>query len=187
MSPVSERQQRLVLSFLRGQRRSSDFAASLVEYYTQHGYLSDRQWAAAERMRIEAVEGRGRKASEPVKVEGLDLSNLPAGHYGVPGNDSRLKVQIDRPTEGDWTDWIFVKDGAVYGQGRKYGHQKPGQTYRGEIEAELRVILADPYEAMAEYGRLTETCGLCGRPLEHEDSVARGIGPVCARKMRAAL
>ena len=154
--------------------------------YAERGCLSDRQWAAAQRMFDEARHGQATPVLVP-QFDGLDLGGLPAGHYGVPGSESRLKVQVDRPTEGDWAGWIFVKDGAVYGAGRKYGHQKPGETYRGQIEAELRVILADPYEALAEYGRLTNTCGRCGRPLEHADSVARGIGPWCAKQMRADL
>ena len=75
---------------------------------------------------------------------GLDLSALPAGMYAVPNGETRLKVQIDRPDDEKWNGWIFVKDGAVYGEGRKYGHQSPGWSYKGEIEAELRAILADP-------------------------------------------
>lgn len=114
--------------------------------------------------------------------DGLDLRAIPSGRYAVPGGDTRLKVRIDVVTEGKWAGWVFVKDAAEYGQGRKYGSQRPGQTYRGEIEAALRVIAADPREASAAYGRLVGACGVCGRHLEDAESVARGIGPICAGK-----
>jgi hypothetical protein len=114
--------------------------------------------------------------------DALDLSSVPAGRYAVPGGDTRLKVEIDRPDQGKWAGWIFVRDAAEYGSQQKYGSQRPGQKYTGKIVAELRAIMADPREASAAYGRLTGTCGCCGRTLEDEVSVANGIGPICARK-----
>lgn len=112
----------------------------------------------------------------------LDLSDIPAGTYAVPGGETRLKVRIDKPTKGRWAGFIFVKDGAEYGNGKRYGRQTPTGRYVGDIEDELEAILADPAAAMAEYGHLTSRCGICGRTLEDEASVARGIGPVCAQK-----
>jgi hypothetical protein len=113
----------------------------------------------------------------------LDLRSLPSGRYAVPGGDTRLKVQIDVVTSGKWEGWVFVKDAAVYGSGERYGSQRPGEQYRGKITDALRSILEDPFAAMVAYGHLTSSCGLCGLPLENADSVARGIGPVCATKM----
>lgn len=113
----------------------------------------------------------------------LDLSDLPSGMYAVPNGDTRLKVKIDVITKGKWNGWVFVHDGAEYGTRRKYGNQRPGGTYRGDIEPQLRAILDDPVAAMSEYGRLTGTCGRCGRALEDEESVARGLGSVCYSKL----
>lgn len=120
---------------------------------------------------------------------GLDLTPLPSGRYAVPGGDTRLKVKIDNlvlnpPRNPKWAGFIFVKDAAEYGAGKRYGMQSPTSRYRGEIEEELKKILADPMAAMAAYGHLTNTCGVCGRMLEDEESVERGIGPVCAKKFR---
>jgi len=113
----------------------------------------------------------------------LDLSELPKGTYAVPGGETRLKVTISKPgARSKWEGWTFVSDGAEYGSQKRYGKQAPGSIYVGEIQDELAKILADPQEAAAEYGRITGTCGLCNRPLEDEDSVARGIGPVCLKK-----
>lgn len=118
-----------------------------------------------------------------VASTGLDLTNLPEGRYAVPGGDTRLKLRIDHGKPGTkWDGWTFVKDAAVYGEGRRYGSQRPGGRYQGDVQAALKIILADPREAMAEYGRITGTCGRCGLKLEDEDSVRIGIGPVCRNK-----
>ena len=115
--------------------------------------------------------------------DSLDLSSVPAGRYAVPGGDTRLKVEIDRPDQGKWAGWIFVRDAAEYGDQRKYGSQRPGQKYIGKIVEQLRAIAADPKAASVAYGRLTGTCGCCGRALEDEVSVANGIGPTCRKKL----
>lgn len=60
--------------------------------------------------------------------------------------------------------------------------QRPEETYQGAIADPLKAILADPFEASKAYGRLTNTCGVCGKALEDETSVANGIGPICAGK-----
>ena len=117
-----------------------------------------------------------------IPVTGLDLRTLPEGRYGIPGSDTRLKISVEKPTTGNWKGWVFVKDAAEYGQGQRYGSQKPGSTYRGQIEDELKAIVADPRAAAARYGQLTGTCGMCGRHLEDQESIDRGIGPVCAKK-----
>lgn len=111
----------------------------------------------------------------------LDLSGLLPGRYGIPGSDSRLKLSVGHG-KGDFEGWITVSDAAVYGMGSEYGVQMPDSLYRGKVADALQAILADPYGASARYGQLTETCGVCGRALENEESVARGIGPWCMTK-----
>ena len=118
----------------------------------------------------------------------LDLSTLPSGRYAVPGGDTRLKIRVDnlkrdKSRNPRWDGFIFVKDAAEYGRGTRYGSQRPGQLYVGDVQDELRAILADPTAALAAYGQLTGHCGVCGRKLEDETSVALGIGPVCRSKI----
>ena len=119
-----------------------------------------------------------------VQSSGIDLSGIPAGRYAVPGGDTRLKIEIDKPDNGTWAGWIFVRDAAEYGHGTRYGKQAPGKVYQGAVQAELLAILADPFEASKAYGRLVSRCGVCNRALEDEESVAAGIGPICARRFR---
>jgi hypothetical protein len=97
--------------------------------------------------------------------------------------DNRLKLHISAPRSGKWAGWVFVKDAAVYGYGGKYGCQRPGATYSGKAVEVLARVLADRNGAMARYGTLVGSCGVCGRVLEDKDSIARGIGPDCAKRI----
>lgn len=54
--------------------------------------------------------------------------------------------------------------------------------YNGKLNEGLEWIKANPREAAELFGRLTETCGRCGRDLSDDDSRKRGLGPVCAGK-----
>lgn len=112
----------------------------------------------------------------------LDLSQLPSGRYAVPDGDTRLKVEVQNVDNGKWRGWVFVKDAAEYGTGQRYGAQRPGKTYDGKVATELQLILRDPKAASLAYGKLMRRCGVCGRVLEDAESVARGIGPICAVK-----
>jgi Family of unknown function (DUF6011) len=169
-----------VLAWVRSNDGRNSFATSLSNQLGSRGTLSERQVAAVR-------EGLAKLARAVIAAEpsgtGLDLSKLPEGYYAVPQGDTRLKVRIDKPgPPSKWAGFIFVSDGAEYGQAKRYGRQAPGRTYTGDIVPQLRAILADPVAACAAYGHLVGRCGVCGRKLEDAESVARGIGPICFGK-----
>lgn len=157
----------------------SEFAQSLAAQYAERGSLSPKQVQAAEKMRAK-VEARRAAVEAKPEAKGLDLSAVPSGYYAVPGGDTRLKVRIAHGKDGSkWAGWTFVSDGAEYGQRRNYGSQRPGGFYKGDIVEALQTIASDPKAASMAYGRLVGKCGVCGRVLEDEQSVAKGIGPIC--------
>lgn len=159
--------------------RGFRFAASLDASVDEWGGLTDKQYDAAKRCMAEDEARAAKRKPE----SGLDLSDLPAGYYAVPGGETRLKLRVKKPTEGKWAGWVFVDDGAAYGHGKKYGSQRPGATYRGQVVEALEAIAQDPRAASKAYGRLVGRCGVCGRHLEDETSVAEGIGPICAGRL----
>lgn len=134
-----------------------------------------------DRLAIEEYLRSAPDYSTPIAPRGLDLSLVPKGRYAVPGGDTRLKILIDKP-DGKWAGWAFVSDAAEYGNRRRYGKQRPAGLYEGMIKEELTIIAKDPKAAAIAYGRLTGTCCICGRKLEDAESVANGIGPICAGK-----
>lgn len=183
---------RATLHYLEGRAgKGHRFSASLLEGFRKYGSLTTGQLAAVQRMQNEDGEREYLQSDfvhqAPVPV-GLDLSCVPAGRYGVPNGQTRLKVRIDKPeAPSRWAGYVFVSDGADYGEQRKYGRQAPGRRYEGEIVEQLRTIAADPLAAAKEYGRLTGRCCICNRKLEDVTSVANGIGPICAKKFTARV
>lgn len=103
------------------------------------------------------------------------LPEVPAGRYAVDGADGTLKFyHVDRPEEGPWAGWTFVKV------------QASDDTYRvkGAAATEVldAILAAGPQAASIRYGHELGSCGICGRTLTDESSRAAGIGPVCAAK-----
>jgi len=172
-------------------RLQNEFTDNCLRQLRETGEMSVNRMTAIRRS-LDQKSARDRAEAERTAAaahagSGLDLSPIPAGHYAVPNGDTRLKVLIEKPLNEDgkptkWHGWVFVSDGAEYGQQRKYGRQAPGKTYSGMIQDELRAIVADPKAAAIAYGKLTGRCSVCNRKLENEESVARGIGPICAEK-----
>jgi hypothetical protein len=157
-----------------------EFPVSLRAGLDKYGSLTDNQLAAIDRSIAKQATRREERAALDTD---LDLTDLPGGMYAVPGGDTRLKIRVNKPRAGTkWAGWTFVDDGAEYGQRQKYGSQRPGGLYNGKLTDQLRAIMADPFEASKAYGKLVGRCGVCGRHLEDEVSVANGIGPICAAK-----
>ena len=100
---------------------------------------------------------------------------FPAGRYACDIGDGKLRFfKVDKPTEGRWAGYVFVKEQAS-------DELYPVKGSRRDVV--LDVIGKDPETAMLTYGRELGSCGHCGRTLTDEDSRARGIGPICAGKV----
>lgn len=136
------------------------------------------------------VKGRGSRAESPIP-------DVPAGRYAIykPGDDyvsysyvdrqdlvpfkkgSWSFYQVDVPTEGRWRGYTFLK--RLIGSPGEYRKE----PIRGMPAARiLQQIQADPEKAALDYGQQSGVCGVCSSPLTNEDSLKRGIGPVCANK-----
>jgi len=103
--------------------------------------------------------------------------DVPAGRYAVTGEDGTTKFyRVDRPTEGKWKGYTFVKVQA--------SDELHNVRSRATREAVLAKIASDGIqEAMLRYGREIGQCGHCGRTLTNEESREIGIGPKCRSKM----
>lgn len=98
------------------------------------------------------------------------------GRYAIPTEDGAINelafYKVDRPTEGRWAGYVFVK--RLVGPEEQRLSQKQGAAILakiGEFGAE---------KASKLYGKEIGHCGVCGRRLTNDDSRAAGIGPVCA-------
>lgn len=117
-----------------------------------------------------------RKASE--KYTEPALPDVPEGRYATPtltGNNDIDFWKVDRPTEGQWAGYVFVK--RVIG-----GH--PDVQVRGKQKlAALQAIKSYGIdEAHTLFGAALGICWRCGRHLTDETSRSLGIGPECRSK-----
>jgi hypothetical protein len=125
----------------------------------------------------------------------------PAHQHG-PVEDTRQRIKV---VLNEKSQWLSVFDANTYageeaGFGKKFGSQRPGSgDYHGDILTTTEIcanevrpfkvtdlieaIVANPAGGLSAYGHLTGTCSICRRPLEDAESVARGIGPICADKV----
>jgi hypothetical protein len=101
--------------------------------------------------------------------------DVPAGRYAIEEGGVLKFFVVDRPTEGHWAGWVFLKI------------QASDETYRikdrARCEFIYKAIAHDPAAASRRYGIELGHCGVCGRTLTDPESIARGIGPVCAGRM----
>lgn len=107
----------------------------------------------------------------PEVHEGRYALDFGTDHDGV--NQIRF-YKVDRPTQGRWAGYTFVK--------RLVSDEEVRISF-GETKDVLTRIAGHEQEAMELFGRETATCGHCGRRLTNDESRERGIGPVCAGKM----
>jgi hypothetical protein len=100
--------------------------------------------------------------------------DAPAGHYAVEFEGQLRFFKVDRPTEGKWAGYVFIKE------------QASDDLYpirnRQRREAILAAISEDYKAAGARYGQEIGRCYVCHRTLTDATSRELGIGPDCRSK-----
>lgn len=106
--------------------------------------------------------------------------DVPAGRYALVGDDGVVRFyKVDRPTEGKWSGYVFVKM-LVGGVGDWQEYPVKGGDRRMVV---LRLIeKAGVRESAALFGMKAKHCGSCMSPLSQLQSRAAGYGAHCASK-----
>ena len=164
----------------------------------QYGSITDGQMDAIRRMmQRDSERSAARTAAAPAvdatKIEqafavAREKSKRPGqdGTFVKPlklvAND--VTVHFTPGTPGStWDGMLFAKDA----DGKKLGHIKGGKFFKkfdcSEIEAAaVQACASDPQAAVVAYAKAWKACGICSRTLLNDESIARGIGPICAEK-----
>lgn len=179
--PPSEKQLAFVRRLLT--ERSGDIAAeairTLLNQAREDGTLSRKLVSSS----IDALLKIAVKAPEvpafddepkPSTQARTSLPDVPEGRYAIESDGVVKFYKVDRPTEGRWAGWTFVKV-----QASDDFFPIKGEARRPILEA----IAVDVAGASKRYGHELGSCGVCGRTLTDESSREAGIGPVCAAKM----
>jgi hypothetical protein len=101
---------------------------------------------------------------------------VPEGRYAVTGNDGTTDFYVvEIPTAGKWAGFVFLSQQIS----DDYVAVKNPKT-KATI---LAKIAQDPKAASIRYGQELGKCGVCNKTLTDNESIAAGIGPVCAKNM----
>jgi hypothetical protein len=102
----------------------------------------------------------------------------PAGPITVPTGRYAVRTNADDEHYAFYRVWRGEHFTKVYLLASDSETALPGPTAVGV----LRKIELDVKEAACAYGREIGDCGRCGRTLTNPESIAAGIGPICASK-----
>lgn len=126
---------------------------------------------------IDALKHLPAKATAPAQTSSAaqtDLPDVPAGRYALRTDGVVKFYVLDRPTEGKWAGYTFLKAQA---SDDKY----PIRNLQAKREILTR-IAEDVEAAQVLYGQELGRCYACGRTLTDETSRSLGIGPDCRSK-----
>jgi hypothetical protein len=102
--------------------------------------------------------------------------DVAAGRYALTGTDGQVRFyQVDRPTEGRWAGYVFVK--VLIGSLGAWRKERVNRSQQPEI---LRLIAKDQEGAARLFGQKAKQCGHCHSPLSTPQSRAAGYGETCA-------
>lgn len=157
--------------------------------------MSENQHAACVRIRDKTMLSRAekeerRKAEAEQRSVAVDLSPIHA--MFATASEAGLKKLVYRanglvlsPAKAHSANagGIYVKTKGGEYLGKVMGQKFMANFACNETHKEaLNVIAANPAEAATAYGKATGECSCCGRELTDPNSIAAGIGPVCASK-----
>ena len=114
-------------------------------------------------------------------AQSTTIQSIPAGYYAITGKRGEIRLyRVSVGTSGHWKGFRFIVRLIADG-GHTYLETKIAD--RDHRDALLTYIGNHAAECSAAYGHLTTRCGLCNRVLSDTESIARGIGPICAGKV----
>jgi hypothetical protein len=184
-------------AYLRSQIDRSAFCASLWEKLHLYGELTEGQLTAVknsiERQATWKAETAAREAAASmVDSIGVDRLNLAFDTAIAAARAKGRNFRWPKITIGGITISPAGSDsknhGALYVKehGNYLGKIKNGKfldrNCAPETKTKILAFIADPKQAAIAYGIETGICCVCNATLTREDSMTRGIGPICAQK-----
>jgi hypothetical protein len=190
--PATDRQRAFVADLAR--EVHGENADEYVLAHVESGTFADGKRASAliDSLIRERDAKRAARRERTTGAADLHTPDVPASRYALPALDTTHGsldfVQVDRPTKGRWAGRTFVV--------RLIG--SPGDFRQVRLPRDvsqdfLRRIASDTLldagrslsgaeAAAVRFSRHFTVCAACLSPLTDDDSRARGLGPVCAKR-----
>jgi len=167
-----------------------EFAAAMVQALHQWGKLTEKQFATVARLAAGAAERKAawlaKKAEEApaCEVAAIETAFGKAKDAGIKWPKLRLGAFTFSPAgeRSANAGAVYVKRGDVYLGKVLQGRFQKSRDCTTEDAVEIVDLAADPATAAVAYGKQFGKCAVCARVLSDAESVARGIGPVCAER-----
>lgn len=174
-----------------------DFARSMKEAVEKYGELTERQIDAIRRCMAKNAARAEAQAQTAAIVGQIDVTNLNAAFDRAKANGAK-KASLRAgtvifslaPATGTNPGALYVKrtEGNVY-LGKITGPTfKPSFSCTPADVQSIQSAAVDPLETALQYARDNKgpnghgICAICGAELTNPESIARGIGPICAGK-----
>jgi hypothetical protein len=169
--------------------RGFGFAQSLQDQMTARD-LTENQIAAVYRCIAKRDAARAEKAAQRASNSGnVEVARIRELFDTALSNGLKKPVLRAEGLALKLAGQHSKNAGAIYvTKGGEYVGKIVGTQFMATREADatvlpgLQAISTEPKEAAIRYGRLTGSCACCGRELTDPNSIAMGIGPICASK-----
>jgi len=150
----------LAVEFLRANANGNAFLTSVLSQYDRNGVLSEKQ--------LDAVE---RNMNRPVRVAQAN----PVSEVGMYRNTDGVMFRVKRSRQsGNLYAMRFVPEAQA--KSDRFVFERGG-IFR--LDATMRMTVEQAQLVGVQFG----ICCVCGAELTATESVANGIGPVCARRV----
>ena len=150
----------LAVEFLRANANGNAFLTSVLSQYDRNGVLSEKQ--------LDAVE---RNMNRPARV----VQANPVTELGMYRNADGVMFRVKRSRQsGNLYAMRFVPEALV--KSERFVFERGG-IFR--LDATMRMTVEQAQLVGVQFG----ICCVCGAELTATESVANGIGPVCARRV----
>jgi hypothetical protein len=180
-------------AWMRSRAPRFDFAASMVEAVARYGALTAGQMAAVQKLAARDAERDAERAAERIEREAaapaVTVARLVEAFDTARSSGlKRLRLRLagfvfsPAPDHGRNAGAIYVKAGDTYLGKIAEGRFQRVFACTAADEALVVEACADPEAAAVAYGMRTGSCSCCGKELTNAESIARGIGPICAGK-----
>jgi hypothetical protein len=170
-----------------------EFARSMLDALNKYGHLTEKQMETVQRLTVQsaerqaarAVEQAARAVSAPVvTVQAIEVAFNNAKEAGVKYPKLRLDTFVFSPagenSKNAGAIYIKNKEDGVYLGKVAGGRLFTSRDCTTEAAERIVAVSSDPKQAAVAYGMKFGACSICGRALTDSDSIARGIGPICA-------
>ena len=169
------------------------FHADMLAALCKYGSLTEKQEAAVRNAAAKSVARKAQWAAERAERDAnkadVQIERIAVAFDTAKASGLKFpKLHLDAFTfslasaSGRNAGAIYVKQDDLYLGKIADGKFTRSRDCDAEIEARIVAACADPSAAAEAYGKRTGRCSCCGRELTNEESIARAIGPICARK-----